>query len=80
MKLLIPAVAACATAQAKDTPMFEQILQSCLNEKKSVTIFLNGQTIGGGVVKLTSDLVELKNREYSRIVIRLDSIIGLAFL
>ena len=58
--------------------MFQQILETSLNEKKSVTIFAGGQSIGGGVVKINSDSVELRSREHSWIVIRLDSITAVA--
>ncbi len=60
--------------------MFQQILEASLNDKKSVTIFIGGQSLGGGVVKLNSDTVEIRSREHSRIVIRLDSIDAVAMV
>jgi len=54
--------------------MFEQLLESSKNDKKGVTLYVKGQTLSGVVVKLAADSVELRSREYSRIIVRLDSI------
>jgi hypothetical protein len=51
-----------------------EVLETCLDEKKSVMLYIKGQSIGGAVVKLTLEMVELRNREYSRIVVRIDAI------
>ena len=51
-----------------------EILESSQKEKKGVMLYIKGQSIGGVVVKITDDLVELRNREYNRIVVRVDSI------
>lgn len=60
--------------------MFQQILEISLNDKKSVTVYIGGQSLGGGVVKLNADTVELRSREFSRIVVRLDSIDAVALV
>ena len=54
--------------------MYQQILEASQNEKKGVTLYVKGQSIPGIVVKISSDSVELRSREYSRIVVRLESI------
>ena len=54
--------------------MFQQILEASQNEKKGVNLYVKGQTIAGVVVKLTADTVEMRSREFSRIVVRLDAI------
>ena len=54
--------------------MFRSILESSQNEKKGVTLYVKGQAVPGLVVKIESDHVELRSREFSRIVVRLDSI------
>jgi hypothetical protein len=41
-------------------------------------VYLRGQSIGGAVVKLASETVELRNRGYSRIVVRIDAIEAVA--
>jgi hypothetical protein len=55
-----------------------EILETSQNEKKSVTLYIKGQSIGGGVVKVSEDIVELRSREYSRIVVRIDAIDAIA--
>ncbi len=80
IKLWIPALIAYRAAQGKEYPMFQQILEVSLNEKKSVTVFIGGQSLGGGVMKLNGDTVELRNLENPRIVIRLDSIDAVALM
>lgn len=56
------------------TNMFRAILETSQTEKKSVTLYVAGQTITGIVTALTDEHVELRNREYSRIVVRLEAI------
>ena len=51
-----------------------ELLQASQNDKKSVMLCVHGQNIGGAVVKVNGDTVELRNREYSRIVVRMDAI------
>ena len=55
-----------------------EILEASQNEKKGVTLYIKGQSIGGGVVKVSGDTVELRSREYSRIVVRIDAIDAIA--
>ncbi len=57
-----------------------EVLEASQNEKKSVMLYLKGQTIGGAVVKVAGDTVELRNREYSRIVVRVDAIDAVAMV
>jgi hypothetical protein len=58
----------------KENGSMKEFLESIQNEKKSVTLHVKGQTIGGGIVKVSGDVIELRNREFSRIVVRIDSI------
>jgi len=57
-----------------------ELLEASQNEKKSVMLYVKGQTIGGGVVKISGDTVELHNREYSRIAVRIDAIDAVAMM
>jgi hypothetical protein len=61
-------------AAAKEREMLKSILEASQNEKKGVTLYVRGQAIPGIVVKVDADTVEMRSREYSRIVVRLDSI------
>ena len=54
--------------------MFRSLLEASLNEKKGLMLFVKGQAIPGMVVKIDAETVELRSREYSRIVVKIDSI------
>ena len=58
--------------------MFEDLLEVSQKEKKGVLIVMKGHTLPGVVVRIAGDSVELRSREYSRIVVRLDSIDAVA--
>jgi endonuclease YncB( thermonuclease family) len=77
LKLLtaVTAAGSITTAAAKDNPaMFQQILEASLKEKKGVMLYVKGQSIPGVVTAINPDNVELRSREYSKIVVRLESI------
>lgn len=67
------AVVAPAVFGGEGTNMRE-LLEASQNEKKGVMLYLKGQSLGGVVVRITGDLVEMRNREYGRIVVRMDAI------
>ena len=71
---LIVAAAAAVPAIGGNIPMFRSILEASQNEKKGVTLWVKGQSIPGVVVKIDAETVEMRSREYSRIVVRLDSL------
>lgn len=54
--------------------MFRSILEASLNQKKGLVLFVKGQAIPGMVVKIDAETVELRSREYGRIVVRIESI------
>lgn len=57
----------------------EQALAQAQQEKKGVTLYVQGQTIGGGVVRIEpGQWVELRSQQFGRIIVRLDRIDGLA--
>ena len=55
-----------------------QLFEASLAEKKGLMLFVKGQSIAGAVVKIADDSVELRSREYSRIVVKIDSIDAVA--
>jgi len=57
-----------------------ELLEASQNDKKSVMVYMKGQNIGGAVVKITNDTIELRSREYSRIVVRIDAIDAVAMI
>jgi oxalate decarboxylase/phosphoglucose isomerase-like protein (cupin superfamily) len=72
------AVAANSTLSAKETDTMRELLEASQNDKKGVVLYVKGQNIPGAVAKLTLETVELRSREYSRIVVRIDSIDAVA--
>ncbi len=58
--------------------MFQPVLEASLAEKKGVMFYVKGQSIPGIVTKVNVDSVELRSREYSRIVVKIESIDAVA--
>jgi len=57
----------------------EQALAQAQQEKKGVTLYVQGQTLGGGVVRIEpGQWVEMRSQQFGRIIVRLDRIDGLA--
>lgn len=76
-RLLAVAAAAATvsgTLSAKETNMLRSLLEASQNEKKGINLYVKGQAIPGIVVKIDESVVELRSREFSRIVVRIDSI------
>ena len=74
--ICLSAGAALATDATKG---IEQALAQAQQEKKGVTLYVQGQTVGGGVVRIEpGQWVELRSQQYGRIIVRLDRIDGLA--
>ena len=73
LKILV-AAAAAVPAIGGPTSMFRSILEASQNEKKGLMLYVKGQAIPGMVVKLDAESVEMRSREYSRIVVKIDSI------
>jgi hypothetical protein len=58
---------------------YQELFERSAKEKKGLNIYVRGQTIGAVFVKMMgSDAIEVRNQTYGRIVIRLDSIDGVA--
>ena len=76
--VLAAAFAASATLKGKDNDLMKELLEASMKDKKGVMVYMKGQNIGGVVTKVEGDWVELRNREYGRILVRMESIDGLA--
>jgi hypothetical protein len=73
--MIAAAFMAPSMSQAKEsTAMFQELFETSQKDKKGVMLHVRGQSIAGVVVKISADHIELRSREYSRIVVRLDSI------
>lgn len=57
----------------------EEIFNQSLNQKKGMTIYIDGQVINGVFVKrIDANTIEVRNQTYSRIIIRVDRIDAIA--
>jgi hypothetical protein len=77
LKMLV-AAAAAVPAIGGTTSMFRSILEASMNEKKGVMLYVKGQSVPGVVLKIEAESVELRSREYARIVVKLESIDAVA--
>ena len=71
---------ACAGATASDPAQaIEQALKTAQQDKRGITVYVNGQAIGGAVTRVEpGQWVELKNQTAGKIVVRIDRIDGVA--
>jgi hypothetical protein len=71
----LAAVCTPRAGAAEPNKGIEQLLAAAQQEKKGVTLHVNGQAIGGGVTRIESgQFVEMRSQQYGRIVVRLDRI------
>src|SRR5262249_17604406 len=61
-----------------DISKMRELLEASQNEKKGVTVYLKGQSLGGVVTKINGDFVEMRNRNFGRSVVRMAAIDGAA--
>jgi hypothetical protein len=71
---MIVAAAAAVPAIGGSPSMFRSILEASQSEKKGLMLWVKGQSIPGVVVKIDAESVELRSREYGRIVVKLESL------
>ena len=83
-RMLAAFAVACAftsgPAHATDAlPGIEQALSTALQDKRGITLYVNGQAISGAVTRIEAGKwVELRNQQFGRILVRLDRIDGIA--
>ena len=76
---MILAGAAMTASAAEPSKALEDAFNAAMSSKRGVTLYVNGQTIGGAITKIEGGkFIELRNQEFGRIVIRWDSIDGIA--
>jgi hypothetical protein len=73
-KLVTAAAAGGSALAGKDNNAMKELLEASQNEKKGINLYVKGQTIGGVVTKVAGDVVEMRSREFSRIVVRIEGI------
>jgi len=68
-----------ATSAADAARGIEQALAAAQQDKRGVTVYVAGQTIGGAVTRIEpGQWVELKNQTAGKIVVRIDRIDAIA--
>ena len=78
--LALAAALTSGVAHATDALQgIEQAIAAALQDKRGITLFVNGQTIAGAVTRIEpGQWVELRNQQYGRMIVRLDRIDGIA--
>jgi len=72
------AMSASAAEPVKNSGL-EEAFAAAMASKRGVTLYVNGQTIGGAITKIEpGQYVELRNQEFSKIVVRWERIDGIA--
>jgi hypothetical protein len=71
---------ACSSAAAAESLQgIEQALHAAQQDKRGITLYVNGQAIGGAVTRVEpGQWVELRNQSAGRIIVRLDRIDAVA--
>ena len=73
------AFAAGAAGAADASRGIEQALTAAQQDKRGITLYVGGQTIGGAVTRVEpGQWVELKNQASGKIVVRIDRIDAIA--
>jgi hypothetical protein len=76
---VILAGVAMTVSAAEPSKVLEDAFSAAIASKRGVTLYVNGQTIGGAITKIEAGkYVELRSQEFSRIVVRWESIDGIA--
>lgn len=57
---------------------FTELFEYSMKERKGLTLYLAGATVGGLVLRHDSETVELRSQQHSRVVVRIDRIDAVA--
>ena len=76
---MLLAAAPMLGSAAEPSKALEDAFNAAMASKRGVTLYVNGQTIGGAITKIEpGKYVELRSQEFGRIVVRWDSIDAIA--
>ncbi len=78
MAALAAALTSGPYLMAKENDTLRELLETSQKEKKGVMVYFKGQSIAGVVTRIEGDTIELRSREYSRIVVRVEAIDAVA--
>jgi hypothetical protein len=77
--VMVLAGTAMSAWSAEPAKGMEEAFNAALASKRGVTLYVNGEKIDGAVTKIEpGQYVELRNQEFSKIVVRWDRIDGIA--
>lgn len=69
-----------SAAYAAAPNLLQDMLEQSKREKKGLTFYLNGQTVGGVVLKIHGqEWVELRNQQFQRVLVRLPQVDAVAW-
>lgn len=75
----LAAVGAQAAMPAEADAAIEKALAAAQQDKRGITLYLRGQSLGGAVVRIEpGQWVELRSQQFGRIIVRLDRIDAVA--
>ena len=59
--------------------IYKEIFEASRDEKRGLTVYLGGQSIAGVVVEIIgTEAIEMRSREYSRIIVCVEAIDAIA--
>ena len=59
--------------------LFKELIELSHQEKRGLTIFINGQTIAGIVTQIIGlEAIEVRNQTFSKVIIRLEAVDAMA--
>jgi hypothetical protein len=78
--VMVVLAASAMSVSAADLPKgLEDAMSAAMASKRGVTLYVNGQAIGGAITKVEpGQYVELRNQEFGKIVVRWERIDGIA--
>ena len=76
--LLASAITAGSCVFGKDNETMRELFEASQKDKKGLMLYVKGQAIPGVVVNVSDVFIELRSREYSRIMVKIDSIDAVA--
>ncbi len=57
---------------------FNTLFEMSKNEKKGIKVYFDGQVLGGVVTEIGSNAIEMRNQEFGKMVVLLESITAVA--
>lgn len=57
---------------------FNTLFEMSRDQKKGIMVYFDGQSLGGVVTAINTNSIEMKNQEFEKIVLLLDSITAVA--